>query len=62
MESIDRILRPAEAATKLGVGRTTLFRLTKRGLLPPAIKITDKAVGWRQSTLDAFLNKRSQVA
>ena len=64
MEStnIDRILRPAEAARKLGLERTTLFRMVKRGDLPPSIKITKKAVGWRESTLEAYIAQRAQVA
>lgn len=54
----DPALRPAKAAGYIGVSRTTLWRLQKAGQLPPPIRITEHAVAWRRSTLDAWLAAR----
>jgi prophage regulatory protein len=58
----DRVFRPAEAATKLGVGRSTLYRLIKLQLLPRPIKTGVRASGWLESTLDEYLARRQVSA
>ena len=57
----DRILRPREAALKLGVTQKTVHKWSRLGHMPAKIKIGPKAVGWRESTLEAFINQRAQV-
>lgn len=54
----NQILRPAAAATKLGVSRATLYVWVKTKRLPPPIKLSPRVSGWRQSTLDDFLTAR----
>lgn len=52
----DRLLRPNDAATKLGISRTTLWRIEQSDpTFPRKIVITPRCVGWRESTLDAWL-------
>ncbi len=58
----DQILRPAAAATKLGVSRATLYVWVKAKRLPPPIKLGPRVSGWRQSTLDNFLAARELEA
>lgn len=48
-----RIVRTREACLILGVGRTTLHRMTQTGRLPPALRISERARGWRLETLIA---------
>ncbi len=52
----DPILRVQPACQYIGVGRTTLYSLTRSGALEPPLKIGPRARGWRQSTLDDFLD------
>lgn len=52
----DRILRPPAAAAKLGYkSRTAVYALVREGRLPPPLKISTRNVGWRESTLNKFL-------
>ena len=57
----DRILRPREAALKLGISKKTLDRWSNAGTLPAKIKLSTKAVGWRESDLNTFIDQRAQV-
>lgn len=54
----ERILRPPEAAAKLSIGRQTLYLWVKKGLLPAPIRVGIRASGWRESTLDKFIEAR----
>lgn len=55
--SNDRILRPAQAAAKLGMkSRSPLYALVRAGRLPPPIKLSSRVVGWRESTLNEFID------
>lgn len=55
----DRILRPKQAAVILGVSRTTLHRLeTGDPTFPVKIRITARAVGWRESDLLSWLESK----
>jgi predicted DNA-binding transcriptional regulator AlpA len=38
--------RAARLAQALGISRTTLWRLWKRGVLPPPVKISRGVSGW----------------
>lgn len=52
----DRILRPAAAAEKLGYkSRSAVYALVRAGRLPPPIKTSSRASGWRESTLNRFI-------
>lgn len=52
------LYRPGDAAKYLGVSRTTLWRMKTQRLLPPPIQVSQGIVGWRQSTLDGWINRR----
>jgi predicted DNA-binding transcriptional regulator AlpA len=47
--------RAARLAEALGISRTTLWRLWKRGVLPPPTKISRGISGWPASTVKALL-------
>jgi prophage regulatory protein len=55
----DRAVRPSEAARYLGISRSTLYELIARGLLEAPFPLGVRAVGWRHSTLDAYLERRA---
>jgi prophage regulatory protein len=52
-----RILRPADAATYLGVSRMTIYRLVSRGELPKPLRMARNAVGWDIHDLDDFIER-----
>ena len=52
------IIRPGELAQQLGVSKVTLWRMEKDGKMPARIQISQKAVGWRTSEIEEWLNQR----
>jgi predicted DNA-binding transcriptional regulator AlpA len=49
------MLRPAEAARRLGLSVFTINRLRKRGEFVPAVKVSRGIIGYRVSDLDKWL-------
>jgi prophage regulatory protein len=58
----DRILRWPEVKEQTGLSRTTAWREVRAGRFPAPIKLTDHAIGWRQSDLDDWLASRQKSA
>jgi prophage regulatory protein len=57
--SHDRILRPRELASYIGLSLATLWRLRRAGSLPEPIRLSPNCVGWRVSVIDAWLVARA---
>ena len=58
MKNSLKIIRPADLADLLSVNRVTIWRMEKRGDLPPRKKITKGCVGWLQSDIVEWLDNR----
>lgn len=56
--SQDRILRPRELASYVGLSLATLWRLRRAGSLPEPIRLSPGCVGWRSSDIERWLEKR----
>ncbi|HVW53027.1 MAG TPA: helix-turn-helix domain-containing protein [Trinickia sp.] len=54
----DSILRPREAAARLGVKKDCLYKWVRKGLLAPPIKIGPRTTGWRESYITSFIAQR----
>jgi prophage regulatory protein len=54
----DLILRPREAAARLGVKKDCLYKWVRKGLLAPPIKIGPRTTGWRASYIETFIAQR----
>lgn len=58
----DPVLRYTEAAKIVGLSRRTVARHVNNGTFPRPIRLTGKppygAVGWRRSTIEAWLAQR----
>jgi prophage regulatory protein len=55
---IDPILRLRDFLQMTGLSRATAYRMMALGLLDRPIRISQRAVGWRLSTIQTFLDSR----
>lgn len=56
----DRILRRPEVEQLIGLSRSTIYEAIAQGEFPKPLRIGKRAVGWRQSTIDAWLAERAR--
>ena len=56
--AVDPIIRLREFLHMAGLGRATVYRMMALGLLERPVRISQRAVGWRLSTIQAFLDSR----
>jgi prophage regulatory protein len=57
----DRILREAEVRARTGLSRTTRWRLIRSKEFPMPVGISRRAVGWRETEIQAWVESRSQA-
>lgn len=55
---MSKIIRASELAKMLTVSKPTLWRMEKRGELPPKIRITERISGWRTSDILKWIEER----
>lgn len=55
---IDKILRRPEVENFTGLSRSTIYEAIAQNRFPKPIRIGKRAVGWRQSTIEAWLAGR----
>jgi len=53
-----RLERPRDAAARIGVSTSQLYREVKSGRLKPPIKIGERASGFPSDEIDAFISER----
>jgi prophage regulatory protein len=51
----DRILRQAEVEAKVGFKKTKIWEEVAKKRFPPPIALGPRAVGWRESEIDAWI-------
>jgi prophage regulatory protein len=56
--SRDPILRMAGVEQMVGLRRTSIYRLRKRGDFPKPIPLAGRTIGWRESDLRAWIQAR----
>jgi prophage regulatory protein len=54
----DRILREAEVARVTGLSRVTRWRHVRTGRFPAPIVLGERAIGWRASAVQAWIESR----
>lgn len=54
----DKFLRQKDVAQILGISTTTLWRYRNAGIISQPIRLSDQVVGWRASTIEAWLEKK----
>jgi prophage regulatory protein len=60
--SIDPFIRLGDFVAISGLGRTTVYALIRKGVLPSPIKLGARACGFRRSTVEAFLEGQGGAA
>lgn len=58
---LQRHLRRSAVEDLTGLSRSALYDLMSKGLFPRAVKLTAKAVAWREDDIANWLNSREQV-
>tara|TARA_E500000331_G_scaffold336546_1_gene363754 strand:- start:326 stop:595 length:270 start_codon:yes stop_codon:yes gene_type:complete len=53
-----QILRRKDVEATVGLSRSTIYHLISEGLFPAPIKLGKRAVGWKVSDLEIWLNNR----
>ncbi len=58
---VKKILRFPEVEEKIGLSRSTVWRLEKTGKFPQRVRIGLRGIGWYESEIDDFLANRERV-
>ncbi len=58
----ERVLRIKKVCEKTGTSRATVFRGVKNGTFPSPFKLGAKAVGWKESAIDAWIVNQHEAA
>ena len=56
-----RMLRLAEVIRRTGLGKTKLYELQKAGRFPRSVHVTETAVRWIDSEVEAWLTKQARA-
>jgi|SRR6056297_420301 len=56
-----QIFRPKEFFARIGISRSQGYWMMENGLLPPFIKLSERASGMPESWLQAFLEHRAEA-
>jgi prophage regulatory protein len=54
----DRLLRIKELENKLGVKKSTIYKMIQAGEFPKPVKISERARGWREGRAEAWIASR----
>jgi prophage regulatory protein len=57
----DRIIRKAQVLECVGMKATWLHEQVKAGKFPRPVRLGERAVGWRQSDVEAWLESREHA-
>ncbi len=58
MSEHETLLRRKQVEAMTGLGRSSLYAAIQRGEFPKPVKISAKAVAWRQSEVAAWIQAR----
>ena len=56
-----RFMRLPEVCRTVGVGKSTVWELVRRGAFPLPIKVTTKCTAWRSDEVEAWMASRNRV-
>lgn len=53
-----RLLRVEEVSEKVGLAKSTIFKLARVGKFPKQIKLTAQSSAWVESEINTWINKQ----
>jgi prophage regulatory protein len=56
-----QILRRKDVEATVGLSRSTIYYLISEGLFPAPIKLGKRAVGWKVSDIETWVNDRTST-
>jgi prophage regulatory protein len=59
---MDIILRARQVFATTGKSRSAVYAAIRAGQFPAPVSLGDRAVGWRSSDIEAWINSRVSVA
>ncbi len=62
IEHGERFLRLRDVMEKVGLGRTTIYRMIQEGRFPPPVHPTSNTAVWPMSDLDAWIGQVKQAS
>lgn len=58
----DAILRLPAVCARIGLARSTVYLFIKEGGFPRPVQLGERAVGWLESEIDAWLARRIEAS
>lgn len=58
----ETLLRLPEVLSRVGLGKTQVYKLIARAEFPAPIRLTDRAVAWPESEVQAWIAERIENA
>ena len=58
----DRLLRLSEVLARCGLSRSSLYRMMRDGSFPEPLKVGVRAVRWRESEIEVWLETRPRAS
>jgi prophage regulatory protein len=56
------VLRLPAVKARVGLGKSSIYSGIKKGTFPAPIKLSERASGWLEHSIDAFLAERIKVS
>ncbi|HKL56181.1 MAG TPA: AlpA family transcriptional regulator [Roseovarius sp.] len=56
-----KILRQKDVQDITGLSRSTIYRHINAGTFPAPVKLTERLIGWRDSTISEWMASRPEV-
>jgi len=62
MTNSTRILRRQDVRNRIGLPKSTIYALIKKGQFPAPIKLSERNSGWLESEIDSWVSERVQAS
>lgn len=56
-----RLLRRPEVQARVGLSRSSIYALLAQGRFPMPVRLSDRAIAWRESDIEVWIASRPSV-